>query len=82
MRHCVSNDIDSQRIRNLDGEVLKELVVLTLAFPTVTDIAVVTEQRHHSALLVEVTLKVRVCTLCLAATSHITERSPWRLGLP
>src|SRR5229473_1699195 len=53
MRHQVKNNIDAERIAALLGKLVKESVLLALAFPGVAVVTVVRRDDHDAALVIE-----------------------------
>ncbi len=53
MGHEVKNDVDAERIRDFLGELSEILLVLSLAFPAIADVAVVNGENHHPLVIVE-----------------------------
>src|ERR1044071_1197965 len=53
MRHQIEDDVDTERVGDFFRELPEILLVLTFAFPTIADIAVVDGDNHHSLMVVE-----------------------------
>ena len=59
MHHRIGDDVDSQRVREVLGILLKILFFFPFPFPAVADVVVMAQQGHQAAAIVEHSIKVR-----------------------